>query len=107
MQSWEWQYGQTLEFEHSISGKVDGKEAVRRYSHFLQYSADRSHQLVLIMASHGIIVNCEIRYRESEGEQQIAAELGKKLIGKRYGLLDLADFTRDELGLIEWLVHEM
>jgi hypothetical protein len=33
VQSWEWQYGQTLEFEHTMTGEINEKEVVSLYRH--------------------------------------------------------------------------
>ena len=40
VQSWEWQYGQTLEFKHPMSGKINGKEVVGLYRHLYNIFLD-------------------------------------------------------------------
>jgi hypothetical protein len=64
-------------------------------------------QLAVITAKHGIITNCEITYLSSGIMQQMADETSKKLVGMRYGFLEVKDFTEEDTALIEWLQHEM
>jgi hypothetical protein len=61
----------------------------------------------VITAKHGIITHCNITYQSSENAQQRADDVSKELVGMRYGLLDVKDFTEEDCALIEWLQNEM
>ena len=39
--------------------------------------------------------------------QQRVDDVSKKLVGMRYGFLEVKDFTEEDAALIEWLQYEM
>ncbi|KAG8818794.1 Biotin/lipoate A/B protein ligase [Serendipita sp. 401] len=89
LESWEWKYGQTLEFTHVIEGTVNER----------QLHAN-------IVAKHGIITSCRLTMDGKEdGLQSLCADL----VGKRYGILQDSEFNvvPSELDVLHWLQHEM
>ncbi|PVG00022.1 Lipoyltransferase and lipoate-protein ligase [Serendipita vermifera] len=95
LESWEWKYGQTLDFTHRISGKVEGHELDAE-----------------INAKHGIITSCRIEPREPDLTSAIAdaAQVtATYLVGKRYASTEYGGFEGGllERQLLRWLQSEM
>ncbi|CCA66564.1 related to lipoyltransferase [Serendipita indica DSM 11827] len=88
LESWDWKYGQTLEFTHVLQGTLNG-------------STVRAE----IIAKHGIITACEISQ-----DGQYEPSLSAQLVGKRYGLFDKADLIYEggtESDIVKWIQDEM
>ncbi|KIM29629.1 hypothetical protein M408DRAFT_328845 [Serendipita vermifera MAFF 305830] len=90
LESWEWKYGQTLEFDHTISWEHNG-----------------THIVVEITAKHGIITKCRVFLESGDSGRHYQTALSEQLIGKRYGLLEKADFEDKDAAFIEFLQREM
>jgi hypothetical protein len=61
----------------------------------------------VLTVKHGIITNCEITYLSGDKTQQRVDDTSKRLVGMRYGFLEVKDFMEADTALIEWLQHEM
>ncbi|KAG8768929.1 Biotin/lipoate A/B protein ligase, partial [Serendipita sp. 398] len=89
LESWEWKYGQTLEFTHVIESTANERQLYAN-----------------IVAKHGIITSCRLTMDGKEdGLQSLCADL----VGKRYGMLQDSEFNigTPELDVLHWLQHEM
>jgi len=93
LESWEWKYGQTLEFSYTVSGKIDETSV-------------RAH----IKAKHGLITECNIHtLRHSDDVDEPLTTLSDRLIGKRYGFLEAEESGGSPLenAVMQWLQGEM
>ncbi|KAF8507602.1 hypothetical protein JB92DRAFT_2734866 [Gautieria morchelliformis] len=94
LQQWDWQYGQTPEFTHRLTGSFAWGEI----------TAD-------IRSKHGIILSCGVS--SNSIDETWCKEFGSSLVGAKYASLegmereDLVENRRERLDILEWLREEM
>ncbi len=90
---WEWLYGQTPEFTHTLSREFAWGTVAAE-----------------IQSKHGIITECDVRVTKPDGSVESWMHLSEALIETRYETLD--DLDVSELGVeagevYEWLIDQM
>ncbi|KAF8592114.1 Lipoyltransferase and lipoate-protein ligase [Ramaria rubella] len=94
LQQWQWQYGQTPEFTHKLSGTFPWGEIT-----------------VDIRSKHGIILSCHLS--SDNIDQRWCDELADSLVAAKYASLegrgerDDTDHPQQMSDIIEWLKEEM
>jgi len=93
LKSWDWSYGQTPEFTHDLKKTFPWAEV-------------RVH----IKSKHGVILSCDFQCEERDEAKvvsEVCSQLGQDLVGRKYGILDLAEGTGIRREVIEWLRDDM
>ncbi|KAF9513270.1 hypothetical protein BS47DRAFT_1296563, partial [Hydnum rufescens UP504] len=93
LKSWDWSHGQTPEFTHDLKKTFPWAEVVLH-----------------IKSKHGVILSCDFQCKGRDGAKgvsEVCSQLGRDLVGRKYGILDLAEGTGIRREVIEWLRDDM